>query len=296
MKKYLIYVFIFVAILIAYFFLLKQNEKMKVVDVVPVKSIDMCYQYLQQTLSGYSDRAWLKMNIQGENVSGEYQNLPAEKDSKVGKFIGTVGPMDPKISGRIADVWWDSTAEGMNVKEQLNIEFGEGSAVALFGEMVDRGDGVYVYKDMTKLTPGFQMSQVDCESFVKKIDISILVPENIDAYNKAMTNYLQEGGKNPLDKWLFVKKILSIPYTTDIIRASADAAAGELITQTKASVSYFKIQGDTAYVLLNIDLDGWAGVSVSIGRIHPLVEKTLLQFPQIKKVVFGFAPGDTQPN
>ena len=107
-----------------------------------------------------------------------------------------------------------------------------------------------------------------------------------------MTTYLQDGGKNPLDSWLFVKKIVSVPYTTDIIKASANAAAGEIPTQAKVVVDYFKVQGDTAYVLLNIDLDGWAGVSVSIGTIHPLVEKTLLQFSQIKNVVFGFAPGD----
>ena len=129
----------------------------------------MCYQYYKDTSRGFADRAWLKMNILGDKITGEYQNLPAEKDSKVGKFSGTVGKMDPKISGRIADVLWDSEGEGMNVTEQLKIEFGEGSAVALFGEMIDRGDGVYVYKDATKLTPGFQMSQTDCESLFNLI-------------------------------------------------------------------------------------------------------------------------------
>jgi hypothetical protein len=61
-----------------------------------------------------------------------------------------------------------------------------------------------------------------------------------------------------------------------------------------ASVSYFKVVGDTAYVLLNIDLDGWAGVSFAIARAHPIVEKTLLTFPEIKKVVFDVAPGDSR--
>jgi hypothetical protein len=95
-------------------------------------------------------------------VTGEYKNLPAEKDSKVGTFAGTVGPMDPKISARTADVWWNSMAEGMTVTEQLKIVFGEGNAAAQFGEMVDRGGGVYVYKNTKQLNSGFQMSQVDC--------------------------------------------------------------------------------------------------------------------------------------
>jgi hypothetical protein len=75
--------------------------------------------------------------------------------------------MDPKISARTADVWWNSLAEGMQVTEQLRIQFGEGSAVALFGIMKDRGDGNYVYEDTTKLTPGFQMEQVDCAALEK---------------------------------------------------------------------------------------------------------------------------------
>jgi hypothetical protein len=146
------------------------NEKEPVAVVPepqPAQAIEMCYQYSKKQPSGYSDRALLKMTLTGTGgtqVTGEYKNLPAEKDSKVGTFTGTVGPMDPKISARTADVWWNSMAEGMTVTEQLKIVFGEGSAVAKFGEMVDRGDGTYVYKDVTKLTNGFQMSQTDCEN------------------------------------------------------------------------------------------------------------------------------------
>ena len=70
--------------------------------------------------------------------------------------------MNPQTSSRMAELVWNSSAEGMNVTEELNIEFGEGSAVALFGEMIDRGDGVYVYKDKKKLSPGVQLSQFDC--------------------------------------------------------------------------------------------------------------------------------------
>jgi hypothetical protein len=179
MKKIIIYIIIPIIVIVIFVFL-SRNKKIEIAQNPPTpEPIAMCYQYSKETVRGFSDQAWLKMNILGNKVTGEYRNLPAETDSKVGKFDGTVGKMDPKISGRIADVWWDSFAEGMSVKEQLNIEFGEGSAVALFGEMMDRGDGVYVYKDVAKLTPGFQMSQTDCESLDDKIIVEKYIRENI---------------------------------------------------------------------------------------------------------------------
>ena len=56
--------------------------------------------------------------------------------------------------------------------------------------------------------------------------ITILVPDNVTAYDKAMTEYIQGGDQDSLKTWLFVKKEKSVPYTTDIVRASAEAAAG----------------------------------------------------------------------
>jgi hypothetical protein len=181
MKKILTYIVISIVVIILIFVFLSRNKEQEEVAQNPSKTetTDMCYQYSKETSSGLTDRAWLKMSILGDKVIGEYQNLPAEKDSKIGKFNGTVGKMDPKISGRIADVLWESLGEGMHVTEQLKIEFGEGSAVALFGEMIDKGDGVYVYKDATKITPGFQMSQTDCEALDDKIVVEKYIRDNI---------------------------------------------------------------------------------------------------------------------
>lgn len=141
--------------------------------------IEMCYQYYQKVPNGLYDRAYLKLSISGSEVSGEYNNLPAEKDSKTGMFTGVVGPMDPKISARTADVWWNVSAEGMQVAEQLKIQFGEGSAVALFGEMMDSDDGRYVYRNPNNLTPGFQMSQSDCEAMTDLIVVDNYLRKNI---------------------------------------------------------------------------------------------------------------------
>ncbi|MBY0376900.1 hypothetical protein K2P96_02920 [Patescibacteria group bacterium] len=156
---------VFVVILGFYFF----NQKEVKAPVVSNEPIDMCYFYSKTQASGLSDVAWVKMHITGPNVTGEFQDIPAEKDKKVGTFTGTVGTLNQLSMSRTADVIWNTMAEGMTAKEELNIEFGDGSAVALYGEMVDGGDGVYMYKDKTHLTPGPVLSQMDCVELDKNI-------------------------------------------------------------------------------------------------------------------------------
>lgn len=137
------------------------------------------------------------------------------------------------------------------------------------------------------------------DSTLTQTKVTIFVPSDVPAYEKAMNAYVSNGGQDPSRTWPFIKKTLVVAYTNDLIRASAEAAAGELIPYggpAKASIAYFKLQNSTAFTLLDIDLDGWAGVSFSLAKIHPLVEKTLLQFSQIKNVVFHYAPGDDQLN
>lgn len=148
-------------------------------EQVNTEKVAMCYFYGKDNPNGVEDREWLRLDIDGNNATGEYQHLPAERDSKVGVFQGTVGEFDPYIAGRRADVWWDSMAEGMQVTEQLLLEFGEGSAVALFGEMMDRGDGTYVYRDASTATPGFPMAQVDCDTLAERLAVESYVREYI---------------------------------------------------------------------------------------------------------------------
>ena len=124
-----------------------------------------------------------------------------------------------------------------------------------------------------------------------------MLPDDTNLYKQRMANFVQIGGVDPLLSQVFVKKYLAVSYTGDIQKASAEAAAQQFTTgggPEKVLVNYFKVQSWTAYVVLNIDENGRAWVSVSIAIIHPVVEKTLLQFPTIKKVVFGYASGDKQ--
>lgn len=133
-----------------------------------VNSRNLCFYGDSKTKNNLHDVSWAKLNITGDNVTGEFNYLPAEKDKKIGKFEGKVGAVDKVAMARTADVMWKSMAEGMTVTEQLKIVFGEGTAQANFGEMVDRGDGVYVYKDESKLSFGQIMSDVDCASLSDK--------------------------------------------------------------------------------------------------------------------------------
>lgn len=170
MRKILTYLAISVVVVVVIFVFISKSKKSEIVQFLlpPAgEGIEMCYLYSKLTPYGSADRVWLKMSILDDKVTGEYQYFLDGKDSRVGKFDGTVGKMDPKTSRRIADVLWDAWGEGENQKTQLNIEFDEGSAVDFYGEMVDRGDGVYVYKDANKLTPGlYQMPRIDCEALI----------------------------------------------------------------------------------------------------------------------------------
>jgi len=146
--------------------------------------------------------------------------------------------------------------------------------------------GIY-FVAMNKSNSGFDVPSPD--------KATIMVPQDITAYEKAMDEYVSMGGKNPAVTWLFVKKTISIAPTQDIFGDTIELAAEQIPTQagTSSLVTYIKVVDGTAYVLLKMDIDGWAGVSFAIAKVHPLVEKTLLQYPDIKAVKFGAAPGDS---
>lgn len=124
--------------------------------------------------------------------------------------------------------------------------------------------------------------------------VSVMVPEDIEKYRTEITRFKQVGGEDPLKTTVFVKKEVTlpyVPYSTHIMTASVEAAAHEVYKQgggpAAVTVEQLEIIDGTAYVLLNIDTDGWAGVSVAQAIVHPVVAKTLAQFEGIKKITFG---------
>jgi hypothetical protein len=169
MKKILIVAFVLVVVIGAFYFINTKDAVSPVVVTPPVveevKPVELCFmQKGKVNEQGFFDKFTLKMLIDNKEgkVSGELNLLPAEKDKKVGKFEGTVSEVDKVMMARTVDATWDTLAEGMNTKEQLKFIFGEGTASIGFGEMVDRGDGVYVYKDQSKILYNLQLTDVAC--------------------------------------------------------------------------------------------------------------------------------------
>lgn len=102
---------------------------------------------------------------------------------------------------------------------------------------------------------------------------------------------LNTGDKNSEIKD-FSKEQDSTTLNTEDIKSAVQAAANSSQYKTGTSIHYFKIVGDKAYILLDMDVDGWAGVSYAIEAVHPLVEAKLLEYPEIRQVFFSPAPGD----
>lgn len=117
-----------------------------------------------------------------------------------------------------------------------------------------------------------------------------VVPQNIADYVKQVDEYTSSGGKNPALTWTFDTQEVTAPEGSTTLAYAAEVAANQIKTgggPSHVAVMHFRVMGDTAYVLLNIDKDGWTGVSFAINKIHPLVERTILLDTSIKKVVFG---------
>lgn len=123
-----------------------------------VNATQLCY--IWNTEAG--DKAQLSMDIRGNEVTGEFNWLPAEKDKKTGIFTGTVSAADPVTMNRTVNAIWNTSAEGMTNKEELRIVFGKGIAAAGFGEMVNSDHGVYIYADPDHLSYDPSLSQTDC--------------------------------------------------------------------------------------------------------------------------------------
>lgn len=182
MKKYL-YILFTVVFFVVMFFILQngKQEEQVVVDDTPVvikDGIELCFaKFGPKQESGFYDKFTLRMKLSGAGGSiaeGELKLLPAEKDSAIGRFTGIAGQVDRSAMARTADLWWEREGEGQKNNEQLRIIFGEGTASIGFGEMSDRGDGVYVYKDLSKVDYSFNLSDVSCEDLTER--------ENVEKY------------------------------------------------------------------------------------------------------------------
>lgn len=151
-----------------------------VIPLAVTNKTELCFaKFSIPDKNGFSDKYTLRLILNGEKVTGELNLLPAEKDSKTGEIEGVVSAVDKIMMARIVDLWWFASAEGTNVKEQLKIIFGEGVASIGFGEMVDRGDGVYIYKDPKNIAYNLNLTDVSCMDLVERANVENYLRENI---------------------------------------------------------------------------------------------------------------------
>lgn len=125
--------------------------------------------------------------------------------------------------------------------------------------------------------------------------IQIVVPQDIDSYRKAVTEFVQVGGEDPLATWKFETKEITIKNSQDFIKSTAEEAAKTISIHGNQNpqIVYFVRKTNTLYLELDIQRDGWAGVSTVLAAVEPIIEKSLLRIPGIDIVIFGTAPNET---
>jgi hypothetical protein len=180
--KYLLVVVVF---LVGVVFIINKKPAVAPVvdDTVATKTIELCFAKFGQVMpnpNGFEDKYTLRLSMTGDKATGELKFLPAEKDSKVGKFEGTVSAVDKIMMARTVNAWWKTMQEGISATEELSIIFGEGTASVGFGEMVDRGDGVYVYKDKANIKYNLELSDVACGDLTERDNVESYVRANIN--------------------------------------------------------------------------------------------------------------------
>lgn len=139
----------------------------------------LCYYRSTKTTKGLYDRAYLTMTISGTTVTGEFHNLPAEKDRATGTFTGSIDSKDDTAISKLATVWWNQVAEGMQSVNETLIVYNDTSATVGFGEMVKKDETTYVYKDKTKLSYIDPMPTINCDTLTEITTVEQYIKDNI---------------------------------------------------------------------------------------------------------------------
>lgn len=158
------------------------NPNQNTEDIVDPK-IDLCFaEFGLPNERGLADKYTLRMSIDNEKdeVTGELRFLPAEKDSKVGEFSGTISEVDRIMMARTVNAWWKTLGEGMEATEELKIVFGEGIANVGLGEMeYNEMESVYEYKYPENINYSLELTDVACSELDERDAVEKYVRENI---------------------------------------------------------------------------------------------------------------------
>ncbi|BAJ03717.1 hypothetical protein [Shewanella violacea] len=152
----------------------------------------------------------------------------------------------------------------------------------------DHDNSVYEFKQRVSES---RAALLQCSSQKDSVDVSpinMILPQDMEGYDLQMVEFIQVGGDDPFNS----TKMIETPLKQDVTARQLAQTLAQLISPYKMAgeVKYYELKDGTAYVVFEMDEDGWAGVSVTIGKIRPLVELNLLQYPEIDKVKFGRLP------
>ncbi len=154
------YIILAIAVAIVLLVGMTTTDKINVVRLPAQEAKEFCYVYNNEAGDNVTLRVVIKDD--GVNISGNLNMIPAQKDKKTGTFVGTVTPIDPDSITRTASLIWEASREGVTSMEELSIVFGQSIATIGFGEMKDRGDGVYVYANPDAISYSLNLQQTEC--------------------------------------------------------------------------------------------------------------------------------------
>lgn len=177
MKKIII-LLIVIVVFIIFFIVSQKRELFSDIEPISQEPTSLCFYNETLTQSGLHDRSWLRLNFAEEKVSGEYHNVPAEKDSKFGNFQGIYSKDELGVMSR-ADVLWEAEAEGTIVSEQLLINFTETEALVAFGEMKLGENNTYVYSDPENISYWQTLPYLPCADLDERMLVEKYIRENI---------------------------------------------------------------------------------------------------------------------
>jgi len=109
----------------------------------------------KDTIPGPVDSLYIKLEVLGELANGAYNWLPQEKDRMKGYFQGA-------IDDSLVTAVYTYTAEGKMQKREVMFKMEDKSLRVATGEM-EESEGVYLYKDKSRVTYGGPIPEVNCK-------------------------------------------------------------------------------------------------------------------------------------
>ena len=143
-----------------------QAEKPATQDPAVVNAIPETHCYLQvtqgasrvegkDTVPGPVDSLYIKMDVVGDLVNGEYKWLPQEKDRKTGSFTGTLEDGE-------ATLLLTCMVEGTAAKEELLLK-PEANGIRVGSGQLVESEGVWLFKDKSQAAFGELIPDIPCQ-------------------------------------------------------------------------------------------------------------------------------------